>query len=31
VIINPFRQGADYSDLEDLYRLVARLDEEKEK
>ncbi len=31
VIIYPFRQGADYSDLEDLYQMVARLDEEKEK
>ncbi|MCL4179515.1 MAG: hypothetical protein KJ072_17440 [Verrucomicrobia bacterium] len=31
VIIYPFRQAADYSDLEELYRLVARLDEDKEK
>jgi hypothetical protein len=31
VIIYPFRQGADYSDLEELYALVARLDKEKDK
>jgi hypothetical protein len=31
IIIYPFRQGADYSDLEELYGLVARLDEDKGK
>src|SRR5438046_838109 len=31
VIIYPFRQSADYSDLEALYKLVARLDKEKDK
>jgi len=31
VIIYPFRQPADYSDLEALYQLVARLDKEKDK
>ncbi len=30
VVIYPFRQPADYSDLEELYRLVARLDAEPE-
>ena len=31
VVIYPFRQPADYSDLEGLYQLIARLDAEKEK
>lgn len=31
VIIYPFRQPTDYSDLEELYRLVGRLDAEKGK
>jgi len=31
VIIYPFRQPSDYTDLEELYRLVARLDAEKDK
>ncbi len=31
VIIYPFKQPGDYSDLEQLYRLIARLDAEKEK
>src|SRR2546425_13374103 len=31
VVIYPFRQPADYSDLEQLYELVARLDSEKDK
>jgi len=31
VVIYPFRQPADYSDLEELYRLVARLDAETDK
>jgi len=31
VIIYPFRQPTDYSDLEALYQLVARLDKEKDK
>jgi hypothetical protein len=30
VVIYPFRQASDYSDLEELYRLVAALDEDKE-
>jgi hypothetical protein len=30
VIIYPFRQRSDYSDLESLYELVARLDRERE-
>ncbi|MEI7733172.1 MAG: hypothetical protein WCO56_26610 [Verrucomicrobiota bacterium] len=31
VIIYPFRQPADHSDLEDLYQLIGRLDGEKDK
>jgi hypothetical protein len=31
VVIYPFRQPSDYSDLEQLYQLVARLDAEKDK
>ncbi len=31
VVIYPFRQPADYSNLEELYRLVARLNKEKDK
>lgn len=31
VVIYPFKQPGDYSDLEQLYRLIARLDAEKEK
>lgn len=31
VVIYPFRQPRDYSDLEELYRLIARLDSEKDK
>ena len=31
VVIYPFRQPSDYSDLEQLYQLVARLDAEKDR
>src|SRR5678816_946187 len=31
VVIYPFRQPSDYSDLEQLYQLIARLDAEKDK
>jgi len=31
VVIYPFRQPGDYSDLEELYQLVARLDAEQDK
>ena len=31
VVIYPFRQASDYSDLEELYRLVAALDADKER
>ncbi len=31
IIIYPFKHSADYSDLDQLYRLIARLDGEKEK
>lgn len=31
VVIYPFRQSADYSDLEGLYQLVARLDADKDR
>src|SRR5687768_8201495 len=31
VVIYPFRQPNDYSDLEELYQLVARLDAEQDK
>ncbi len=31
VVIYPFRQPSDYSDLTELYRLVARLDAEKDR
>ena len=31
VVIYPFRQPNDYSDLEQLYQLIARLDAEKKK
>jgi hypothetical protein len=31
IVIYPFRHGADYSDLEELYGLVARLDADKER
>jgi hypothetical protein len=31
VVIYPFKQPGDYSDLEELYRLIAALDGEKEK
>src|SRR6185295_10502682 len=31
VVIYPFRQPGDYSDLEQLYQLVARLDAEKDR
>jgi len=30
VVIYPFRQPGDYSDLEELYKLIARLDQEKD-
>ncbi len=30
VVIYPFRQPGDYSDLEELYRLIARLDAQKD-
>src|SRR5438132_12803597 len=30
VVIYPFRQPGHYSDLEELYQLIARLDEDKE-
>src|SRR5881396_3861745 len=30
VVIYPFRQPGHYSDLEELYQLIARLDEEKD-
>lgn len=30
VVIYPFRQPAEYSDLDELYQLIARLDEDKE-
>ena len=31
VVIYPFKQPGDYSDLEELYQLIARLDAEKER
>src|SRR5437773_6452059 len=31
VVIYPFLQPSDYSDLEELYQLIARLDAEKDK
>src|SRR5437867_5618885 len=30
IVIYPFRQPGHYSDLEELYQLIARLDEDKE-